>query len=114
MEAHKALKPGNVELLSELDEWMEAFDQEEERRKAEALAAMADEGWTVVQRHKASRQLGLWHLFGTAAALPRAESRLPGVEPHTQTDMQTHANTHAALPRPPARRAARRTSARPA
>lgn len=56
VEAHKALKPGNAELLSELDEWMEAFDQEEERRKAEALAAMADEGWTVVQRHKGRKK----------------------------------------------------------
>jgi hypothetical protein len=52
VEQHKALKPGNAELQAALDEWMEEFEAEEERRRAEALAVQQDDGWTLVQRHK--------------------------------------------------------------
>jgi inositol hexakisphosphate/diphosphoinositol-pentakisphosphate kinase/ribosomal RNA-processing protein 7 len=52
VEEHKALKPGNTELQQALDEWMEGWEAEEERRRAEALKAQEDDGWTVVQRHK--------------------------------------------------------------
>ena len=52
MEAAKAEKPGNGELQAELDEWMARYEEAEERRRAEALLAHEEEGWTVVQRHK--------------------------------------------------------------
>lgn len=54
MEEHKALKPGNGELQAALDEWMEEWEAEEEHKRQEALKAQEDDGWTVVQRHKAS------------------------------------------------------------
>ncbi|EFN54303.1 hypothetical protein CHLNCDRAFT_53102 [Chlorella variabilis] len=54
VEEHKALKPGNAELQQALDEWMEEWEAEEERRRAEAVKAQEEDGWTVVQRHKAS------------------------------------------------------------
>jgi hypothetical protein len=59
VEQHKALKPGNAELQAALDEWMEEFEAEEERRRAEALAVQQDDGWTLVQRHKVRRRGGL-------------------------------------------------------
>lgn len=58
MEEHKALKPGNGELQAALDEWMEEWEAEEERKRQEALRAQEDDGWTVVQRHKASGACG--------------------------------------------------------
>jgi hypothetical protein len=54
--AHKAQKPGNVELQRQLDEWMEDYEAEEERRKMSAMAAMEEDGWTVVQRHKGRKK----------------------------------------------------------
>ena len=56
VEAHKAQKPGNVELQRRLDEWMEDYEAEEERRKAASMAAMEEDGWTVVQRHKGRKK----------------------------------------------------------
>ena len=56
VEQHKALTPGNSELQKALDAWTEEFEAEEERRRQEALKAMEDEGWTVVQRHKVGRR----------------------------------------------------------
>ncbi len=55
MEQHKAQTPGNAELQRALDAWTEQFEADEERRRQEALQAMEDEGWTVVQRHKVGR-----------------------------------------------------------
>jgi len=55
VEQHKALKPGNGELQAALDEWMEEWEEEEARRREEALQAQEDDGWTVVQRHKVGR-----------------------------------------------------------
>jgi hypothetical protein len=52
VDEHKALTPGNNELQQALDEWMEDWEAEEERRKAELLKSQEDDGWTVVQRHK--------------------------------------------------------------
>lgn len=49
---HKGLTPGNADLQEALDAWTEEFEAEEELRRKEALVAMEDEGWTVVQRHK--------------------------------------------------------------
>jgi RNA recognition motif. (a.k.a. RRM, RBD, or RNP domain) len=57
VEAHKLLKPGNVELQRQLDEWTAAYEAAEEARKLEAMANMEDEGWTVVQRHKVIRAI---------------------------------------------------------
>ncbi len=34
----------------QLDKWTEDFEAEEDRRKREAAAALAEEGWTVVKR----------------------------------------------------------------
>lgn len=59
VEQHKALTPGNNELQQQLDAWVASFEEEEERRKQEALKAMEDEGWTVVQRHKVGRGRGM-------------------------------------------------------
>lgn len=56
VEAHKAQKPGNAELQRRLDEWMEDYEVEEERRKTEAMTAMEEDGWTVVQRHKGRKK----------------------------------------------------------
>ncbi|GAB4821958.1 hypothetical protein N2152v2_009004 [Parachlorella kessleri] len=56
VEQHKALTPGNSELQKALDAWTEEFEAEEERRRQEALRAMEDEGWTVVQRHKGRKK----------------------------------------------------------
>jgi hypothetical protein len=53
VEEHKALKPGNATLQQALDEWVADWEAEEERRRAEALKAHEEDGWTVVQRHKA-------------------------------------------------------------
>jgi hypothetical protein len=55
VEAHKAEKPGNRELLRQLDEWTEAFEAAEEERKKAAAQSMEEDGWTVVQRHKVLR-----------------------------------------------------------
>jgi hypothetical protein len=35
---------------AQLDKWTEDFEAEEDRRKREAAAALAEEGWTVVKR----------------------------------------------------------------
>eukprot|EP00798_Chlamydomonas_sp_ICE-L_P006719 gene6719-3390_t len=47
---------GDVEQVflhrTKVDEWMDAFDAEEERKQKEKLAAMAGDGWTVVVRSK--------------------------------------------------------------
>jgi hypothetical protein len=56
VEAHKALKPGNGELQQALDEWTEEFEAAEAARREAALAAMADDGWTVVQRHRGRKK----------------------------------------------------------
>jgi ribosomal RNA-processing protein 7 len=56
VEAHKAEKPGNAELQRRLDAWMEEWEAEEERKKAASLAAMQEDGWTVVQRHKGRKK----------------------------------------------------------
>ena len=58
MERHKEEKPGNAELQEALDEWMEEFEAEEERRRAEALRSQEEDGWTVVQRHKVRGRAG--------------------------------------------------------
>ncbi|KAK9831949.1 hypothetical protein WJX81_001994 [Elliptochloris bilobata] len=55
VEAHKALFPGNAVLRQQLDEWTEAHEAEEERRKAAAAEAANCDGWTVVTR-KAGRR----------------------------------------------------------
>lgn len=36
--------------FAQLDKWTEDFEAEEDRRKREAAAALAEEGWTVVKR----------------------------------------------------------------
>jgi hypothetical protein len=39
-------------LQHQLDEWMEEFDAREARKLAAVADAAADDGWTVVKRHK--------------------------------------------------------------
>lgn len=79
VEAHKAEKPGNGELQRRLDVWMEEYEAEEERRKAQALAAMQDDGWTVVQRHKGRKkntsESGTATVGAVAAAAARAAAQ---------------------------------------
>lgn len=53
---HKALKPGNAVLQRQLDTWMDEYEEREARKKEAALAAMEDDGWTVVQRHKGRKK----------------------------------------------------------
>ena len=50
VEDHKACFPGNAVLRKRLDDWTEAFEAEEERRKHEAAGAQEEQGWTVVKR----------------------------------------------------------------
>lgn len=50
--AHKALRPGNKVLQKELDAWVAAYEDEDERKQKEKTAAMAEDGWTVVVRSK--------------------------------------------------------------
>ena len=50
VEEHKACFPGNGALAQQLDAWMEEFEAEEARRKADAAAALTEDGWTVVKR----------------------------------------------------------------
>jgi ribosomal RNA-processing protein 7 len=50
VEAHKARYPGNTVLQKQLDEWMEAFELEEERKRKEAEEAAAEDGWTVITK----------------------------------------------------------------
>ena len=80
--AHKAEKPGNNELQQQLDDWMEEFEAEEERRKTEARAAMEEDGWTVVQRHKGRKkntsESGVTvGAVAAAAAVARAAKKRP-------------------------------------
>lgn len=56
IDAHKSEKPGNTVLQERLDAWMDEYETEEAQRKAEALAAMQEDGWTVVQRHKGRKK----------------------------------------------------------
>jgi hypothetical protein len=56
VEAAKAEKPGNSALQRRLDQWMAEYEAEEESRRAAALAAMEEDGWTVVQRHKGRKK----------------------------------------------------------
>ena len=50
VEEHKACFPGNGALAQQLDAWMEEFEAGEARRKADAAAALTEDGWTVVKR----------------------------------------------------------------
>lgn len=52
VQAHKAQRPGNKVLQLQLDEWVEAFEEEEARKERARTAAMAEDGWTVVVRGK--------------------------------------------------------------
>ena len=50
VEDHKACFPGNAVLRKRLDDWTEAFEAEEDRRRHEAADAQEEQGWTVVKR----------------------------------------------------------------
>lgn len=52
LQGHKAAFPGTQVLQHQLDEWMEEFDAREARKLAAVADAAADDGWTVVKRHK--------------------------------------------------------------
>lgn len=54
VETHKAQYPGNDTLENQLNMWMVAFEEAEERKRL-ALEAAGDDGWTVVTR-KAGRK----------------------------------------------------------
>jgi hypothetical protein len=49
---HKSRRPGNKALQQRLDEWVAAFEAEEERKERARTQAMAEDGWTVVTRGK--------------------------------------------------------------
>ena len=49
---HKAKTPGNRALQHQLDEWMEQWEASEKELHESATAAAADEGWTVVTKHR--------------------------------------------------------------
>ena len=51
------MRPGNKVLQKQLDDWVENFEEAEERKGKEKKASMADDGWTVVVRAKVSRYL---------------------------------------------------------
>ncbi|KAG2496503.1 hypothetical protein HYH03_005328 [Edaphochlamys debaryana] len=53
---HKAARPGNEVLQAQIDDWMDAFDEEQERRARERQAAMGEDGWTVVVRAKGRKR----------------------------------------------------------
>jgi hypothetical protein len=48
---HFCYLPG-LFLAVKLDEWVSAFDAEEERKEKHKNASMAEDGWTVVVRSK--------------------------------------------------------------
>lgn len=52
VEAHKAKTPGNAALQQQLDTWMEQWELGNKTRDEAAAAVAADEGWTVVARHR--------------------------------------------------------------
>ncbi|KAG1679952.1 hypothetical protein FOA52_007016 [Chlamydomonas sp. UWO 241] len=49
---HKSRRPGNKALQQRLDEWVAAFEAEEEQKERARTQAMAEDGWTVVTRGK--------------------------------------------------------------
>lgn len=55
VEVQKARCPGNDKLEQELNSWMVAFEESEERKRRALEAAAADDGWTLVTR-KAGRK----------------------------------------------------------
>lgn len=58
VEQHKQMYTINTNkvLQKQLDAWMEEFEEREAREKEQALAAMEDDGWTVVKRHKGRKK----------------------------------------------------------
>ncbi|PRW59855.1 ribosomal RNA-processing [Chlorella sorokiniana] len=89
VEEHRALKPGNAELQAALDEWMEEWEAEDAARRAAALKANEEEGWTVVQRHKGRKKnasasgVTVAGVAGAAAAAQLAEK---AKKDHTHAD----------------------------
>ncbi|GIL93679.1 hypothetical protein Vretifemale_21082, partial [Volvox reticuliferus] len=53
---HKAARPGNDVLQRQIDDWMDDFDAEQERKARERQAAMGEDGWTVVARAKGRKR----------------------------------------------------------
>ncbi|KAG2432773.1 hypothetical protein HYH02_012905 [Chlamydomonas schloesseri] len=53
---HKAARPGNDVLQQQIDDWMDAFEAEQERKAREKQAAMGEDGWTVVVRAKGRKR----------------------------------------------------------
>ncbi|GAX84464.1 hypothetical protein CEUSTIGMA_g11884.t1 [Chlamydomonas eustigma] len=52
VQRHKALRPGNAILQKQLDEWIDNFEAEEEKKEKQRRTNMAEDGWTVVVRNK--------------------------------------------------------------
>ncbi|GLC33919.1 hypothetical protein PLESTB_000817900 [Pleodorina starrii] len=52
----KAARPGNDVLQRQIDDWMDEFDAEQERKARERQAAMGEDGWTVVVRAKGRKR----------------------------------------------------------
>eukprot|EP00873_Tetraselmis_striata_P015272 jgi/Tetstr1/435536/TSEL_024440.t1 len=72
VEAHKAEYPGTEALLKQIDAYWQRHTQEQERLRAARDAAMTDDGWTVVSRHKGrkkNRDSGGTVVAGAAAAI---------------------------------------------
>ncbi|GFR53035.1 hypothetical protein Agub_g15727, partial [Astrephomene gubernaculifera] len=53
---HKAARPGNEVLQQQVDDWMDEYDEEQERKARERQAAMGGDGWTVVVRAKGRKR----------------------------------------------------------
>ncbi|KAL6767633.1 Ribosomal RNA-processing protein 7-like protein [Auxenochlorella protothecoides] len=86
VEEHKAGRPGNAKLQAQLDAWTEAFEAAEEAKAAAArAAAQADDGWTLVQRHK-GRKKGVDEAGvvggGVAASAASSAARRANAEVH--------------------------------
>lgn len=72
VEAHKAEYPGKEALLQQIEDFWKTHTQEQARLKAAREAAMSDDGWTVVSRHKGrkkNKDSGGTVVAGAAAAI---------------------------------------------
>jgi len=68
---HKSCFPGHDVLQSQIEEFWEAHQEEQKRKKAEREASMTDDGWTLVTRNKGrtkNRDTGGTAVVGASAA----------------------------------------------
>lgn len=75
-------------LPTQIDEWMDEFDAEQEQKARDKQAAMGEDGWTVVVRAKVRQQSrvaveGLLCLCGVCDTRVRVEMEADRVEQGT-------------------------------